>query len=48
MALGLVDGQKYEMKLFYANRGKDKKFNFWTNVFLTPGPLMGAPTGAFD
>ncbi len=36
------------MKLFYANRGKDKKFEFWTNVFLTPGPLEGSLTGSWD
>lgn len=46
--LGLVHGERYEMRLFYANRGKDKKFEFSTNVFLTPGPLEGALTGSFD
>jgi fibro-slime domain-containing protein len=46
--LGLVHGEQYTMKLFYANRGKDKKFEFWTNVFLTPGPLEGLVTGSWD
>ena len=46
--LGLVHGDQYEVKLFYANRGKDKKFSFWTNVFLSPGALEGTPTGTFD
>jgi fibro-slime domain-containing protein len=46
--LGLVDGQKYMVSLFYANRGKDAKFEFRTNVFLSPGPLIGQVTSSFD
>ena len=46
--LGLVDGQTYQMSLFYANRGKNKKFELYTNVFLSPGPLLGSLSGFFD
>ncbi len=46
--LGLVDGQESQLRIFYANRGKNKLFNFRTNVFLTPGPILGGQSGAFD
>ncbi len=46
--LGLTHGEFCRMSLFYANRGKDKKFELRTNVFLTPGPLPGSISGAFD
>ena len=46
--LGLVDGQDYQMRLFYANRGMSKEFRFRTNLFLTPGPILGGLSGTFD
>ena len=46
--LGLVDGQDYDIRIFYANRGSNKLFNFRTNVFLTPGPILGNTNAAFD
>ena len=45
---GLVDGQTYEARLFYANRGNDSKFEFRMNEFLTPGKLLGAVSGGGD
>ena len=46
--MGLVDGQDYDIRIFYANRGANKLFNFRTNVFMTPGPVLGNVTAAFD
>ena len=46
--LGLVDGQTYQMSLFYGNRDKSPKFELYTNVFLTSGPLLGTISGVFD
>ena len=46
--LGLVDGQDAEIRLFYASRGSSNEFRFRTNVFLTPGPILGGNSGSFD
>ena len=46
--LGLADGQNYQVRLFYANRNRSKEFRFRTNVFLTPGPILGGSSGTFD
>jgi len=46
--LGLLHGQDYEMRLFYANRNRSKEFKFRTNLFLTPGGLLGSPSGFND
>ena len=46
--LGLVDGQDYEIRLFYANRATSKEFIFRTNVWMTPGPILGGTSGFFD
>jgi len=45
---GLVDGEDYDIRIFYANRGSAQDFMFRTNVFLTPGPVLGSSSAAFD
>ena len=46
--LGLVDGQDYEIRLFYASRGSSNEFRVRTNLVLTPGPILGSNSGSFD